>query len=96
MVRLALCGVAGYIQQYVLRVTNGCNTAGSIEFFRISSGWFKHVEPHRTSSKSMLLERARCIEFFHISSGWFKRIEPHRTSSKSMLLERARCIEFFT
>ena len=70
----------------------------------ISSGWFKHIEPHRTTSKHMIADRARCVELCHISSGWFKHIEPHRTSSnhielhqtfsKRILLERARCVEF--
>ena len=44
--------------------------ARGVEFCHRSLRWFKHIEPHRTSSKSMLLERARCVEFCHISSGW--------------------------
>ena len=60
----------------------------------ISSGWFKHIEPHRTSSECLLLERARCVHFCHISSGCFKHIEPQRTSSKLMMLERERCRVF--
>ena len=54
----------------------------------------KFIEPHRTSSKYMILARARCVEFCHISSGWFKHIEPHRIPSKRIILERARCAEF--
>ena len=64
------------------------------EFCRISSEWFKNIEPHRTPSKRMILDRARCVELCHISLGWFKQIEPHQTLSKCMILERARCIEF--
>ena len=45
------------------------------------------VLKHRTTSKRLILERARCVEFCHISSGWFKHIEPHRTPSKHMILE---------
>ena len=56
--------------------------ARCVEFYHISSGWFKHIAPQRTSSKGMILERARCVEFFHISSGCFKHFEPHRTSSE--------------
>ena len=52
------------------------------------------VLKHRTPSKRLILERARCVEFCHISSGWFKHIEPHRTPSKHMILEIARCVEF--
>ena len=63
-------------------------------FCHISSGWFKHIEPHRTPSKRMILERGRCVVFCHISSGWFKHIEPHRTPSKLIILERGRCVEF--
>ena len=50
------------------------------------------VLKHRTPSKRLILERARCVEFCHISSGWFKHIEPHRTPSKRMI---PRCVEFF-
>ena len=54
---------------------------------------FAVLEPHRTPSKRMILERAKCVELCHISSGWFKHIEPHRTPSKRMILKRARCVE---
>ena len=30
--------------------------ARCVEFLHISSGWFKHIEPHRTPSKRMILQ----------------------------------------
>ena len=35
------------------------------------SGWFKHIEPHRTDTNHSITEIARCVEVFHMSSGWF-------------------------
>ena len=35
--------------------------ARCVELCHLSSGWFKHIEPHRTTSKRMILERARCV-----------------------------------
>ena len=46
-----------------------------VEFCHLSSGWFKHFEPHRTPSKCMLLERARCVELCHLSSSTSNLIE---------------------
>ena len=43
--------------------------ARCVEFCHISSGWFEHIEPHRTPSKHMILERARCVEFLHCRLG---------------------------
>ena len=34
-----------------------------------SSGWFKHIEPHRTYTNHTITEIARCVEVYHISSG---------------------------
>ena len=47
-----------------------------------SSGWFKHIEPHRTFSNH-ILERARCVEFCHMSSGWFDRTEPSLSTGET-------------
>ena len=47
-----------------------------------SSGWFKHIEPHRTyrttssQSNHNITEIARCGEVCHMSSGWFDCTEP--------------------
>ena len=38
------------------------------------SGWFKHIEPHRTFSNHIITEIVRCLEFCHMSSGWFDYI----------------------
>ena len=38
---------------------------GESEVYRVLSDEFKHIKLHQTSSKSMLLERARCAEFCH-------------------------------
>ena len=46
-----------------------------------SSGWFKHIEPHRTFSTRMITEIARCVEFCLMSSGWFGRTEPSLATS---------------
>ena len=46
-----------------------------------SSGWFKHIEPHRTFSNHIITEIARCVEFCHMSSGWFDRTEPSLSTS---------------
>ena len=35
-----------------------------------SSGWFKHLEPHRTYSNHNSTELARCGEVCHRRSGW--------------------------
>ena len=36
-----------------------------------SSGWFKHIEPHRTYTNHIITEIARCGEVCHMRSGWF-------------------------
>ena len=41
-----------------------------------SSGWFKHIEPHRTYSNHNITEIARCGEVCHMRSGWFDCTEP--------------------
>ena len=46
-----------------------------------SSGWFKHIEPHRTFSNHIMTEIARCVEFCHMSSGWFDCTEPSLSTS---------------
>ena len=46
-----------------------------------SSGWFKHIEPHRTFSNHIITEIARCVEFCHMSSGWFDCTEPSLSTS---------------
>ena len=46
-----------------------------------SSGWFKHIEPHRTFSNHIITEIARCVEFCHMSSGWFDCSEPSLSTS---------------
>ena len=51
----------------------------------ISSGWFQHIEPHRTPLINIISEREMCVQFCHISSGWFKHIEPHRTLLNNMI-----------
>ena len=43
-----------------------------------SSGWFKHIEPHRTYSNHNITELARCGEVCHRSSGWFGMIAAGR------------------
>ena len=40
-----------------------------------SSGWFKHIEPHRTYTTTI----SRCVLCLCTSSGLFKHIEPYRT-----------------
>ena len=45
------------------------------------SGWFKHIEPHRTFSNHIITEIARCLEFCHLSSGWFDCTEPSLSTS---------------
>ena len=46
--------------------------------FHIRSGWFKHIDPHRTPSKRMILGRARCVE---ICLHKFGVVQAHQTSS---------------
>ena len=46
-----------------------------------SSGWFKHIEPHRTYSNHNITEIARCGEVCHMSSGWFDCTEPSLSTS---------------
>ena len=45
------------------------------------SGWFKHIEPHRTFSNHIIIVIARCLEFCHMSSGWFDCTEPSLSTS---------------
>ena len=42
----------------------------------MSSGWFKHIEPHRTYTNHNITEIARCGEVCHMSSKWFDCTEP--------------------
>ena len=51
-----------------LIVTGETRSAGCL---CTSSGWFKHIEPHRTYSNHNITEIARCGEVCHMSSGWF-------------------------
>ena len=46
-----------------------------------SSGWFKHIEPHRIFSNHIITKIARCVEFCHMSSGWFDCTEPSLSTS---------------
>ena len=47
-----------------------------------SSGWFKHIEPHRTEIPNHIItEIAKCVEFCHMSSGWFDHTEPSLSTS---------------
>ena len=46
-----------------------------------SSGWFKHIEPHRTYSNHNITEIARCGEVCHMSSGRFDCTEPSLSTS---------------
>ena len=46
-----------------------------------SSGWFKHIEPHRIYSNHNITEIARCGEVFHMSSGWFNRTKTFLSTS---------------
>ena len=46
-----------------------------------SSGWFKHIEPHRTYSNHNITEIERCGEVCHMSSGWFDCTEPSLSTS---------------
>ena len=46
-----------------------------------SSGWFKHIEPHRTYSNHNITEIARCGEVCHMSSGLFDCTEPSLSTS---------------
>ena len=52
-----------------------------VEFCHMSSGWFKHTEPHRTFSNHIITEIAKCVEFCHMSSGWLDCTEPSLSSS---------------
>ena len=46
-----------------------------------SLGWFKHIEPHRTSSNHNITEIARCGEVCHRRTGWFDCTEPSLPTS---------------
>ena len=46
-----------------------------------SSGWFKHLEPHRTYANHNITELARCGEVCHMRSGWFDCTEPALSTS---------------
>ena len=47
-----------------------------------SSGWFKHIEPHRAFSNHIFFaEIVKCVEFCHMSSGWFDCTEPSLSTS---------------
>ena len=52
----------------------------------ISSGWFKHIEPHRTSSECLILERAMCTVLSHK----FGVFQAHRTSSNLLKMNDVR------
>ena len=69
------------------------------------SGWFKHIEPHRTYTILTITELARCVGCLCTRSGWFKHIEPHRTytnqfgvvqaqrtNTNHTITELARCV----
>ena len=64
-------------------VRGGSSTSNLIEPKRTTtrSGWFKHIEPHRTFSNHNITEIARCGEVCHISSGWFHCTEPSLSTS---------------
>ena len=70
-----------------------------------SSGWFKHIEPHRTYSNHNITAIARWFPLLYRIEGMqgaictsltrFKHIEPHRTFSTCVLTEIARYKDFF-
>ena len=41
-----------------------------------SSGWFKHIEPHRTYTNHLITELATCVEVYHRSAVWLDCTEP--------------------
>ena len=71
-----------------------------VEYFQMSSGWclctrsgwFKHIEPHRSYTNHTMTEIARCVGCLCTRSGWFKHIEPHRTYTNHTSTELARCL----
>ena len=46
-----------------------------------SSGWFKHIEPHRTYSNHNTIEIVRCGDVCHMSLEWFDSMEPSLSTS---------------
>ena len=59
------------------------------------SGWYKHIEPHRTYTNHTFTELARCVGCLCTSSGWFKHSEPTRTTHSQTSTELARCVGYF-
>ena len=57
-----------------------------------SSGWLKHIEPHRTYTLLTITELARYVGCLCTWSGWFKHSEPHRTYTILTSTELARCV----
>ena len=53
--------------------------------FCLSSGWFKHLEPHRTFSNHSITDIARFGEFFHMSSKWFDAMLPLFDNNEEVL-----------
>ena len=67
----------------------------SVGYFCTRSGWFKHIEPHRTYMSLTSTELARCVGCLCTRSGWFKHIEPHRTYTNHTITAIARCVGCF-
>ena len=72
-------GVVRLYQTFTMYIVTGeTRSAGCL---CNSSGWFKHIEPHRTYSNHNITEIARCGEVCHMSSGWFDCTEPSLSTS---------------
>ena len=56
-----------------------------------NSGWFKHIEPTRTTPS----QSSRCVGCCYTSSGWYKHLEPPRTYTNHTITEIARCVGCF-
>ena len=75
-----------------------------------SSGWFKHIEPHRTYSPRLPHHHMECASALlwtqrtssnllkiTILNGWesLRNIEPHRTDTNHTSTELARCVDVY-
>ena len=78
-----------YTNHTILTITELARCEGCLS---TRSGWFKHIEPHRSYTSHTITEIARCVGCLGTSSGWFKHSEPQRTYTKHPSTEIARCV----
>ena len=85
-----LAGLLKHIEPHrTYRKHTTTELARCVGCFCTTSGWFKHIEPTRTTPSQ------RYVGCLCTSSGWFKHIEPPRTYTLLTITELARCVGYF-